>query len=126
MKRSAQEINEIERHKYFLSEKQGYDVGWDYAERDWELNHAAQFRRQHPLASVGECCSTTSVAPPTAAQSSCCQSTPAATQVSTIEARPTATTNNGTVVRKDPPARSHEGGPLRWLLARLFQHQSSS
>ena len=63
MKRSAQEINEIERHKYFLSEKQGYDVGWDYAERDWELNHAAQFRRQHPLASVGECCSTTSAFP---------------------------------------------------------------
>jgi hypothetical protein len=33
-------IAEIERHKYFLSEKAGYDVGWEFAEQDWLSNHA--------------------------------------------------------------------------------------
>ena len=31
---------EIERHKYFLSEKAGYDVGWEFAAQDWMSNHA--------------------------------------------------------------------------------------
>lgn len=31
---------EIEKHKYFLSEKAGYDVGWEYAEQDWRANFA--------------------------------------------------------------------------------------
>lgn len=43
-KRSPEEVTEIERHKYFLSEKAGYDVGWQVAEQDWELNYAEQFR----------------------------------------------------------------------------------
>ncbi|MEL6108769.1 MAG: hypothetical protein AAFU85_22405 [Planctomycetota bacterium] len=27
--------SEIEKHKYFLSEKAGHDVGWDFAEEDY-------------------------------------------------------------------------------------------
>jgi hypothetical protein len=42
---SPEEIAEIERHKYFLSEKIGHDIGWDAAEQDWELHHAEQFRQ---------------------------------------------------------------------------------
>ena len=38
---SPETITEIERHKYFLSEKAGYDVGWDFAEQDW-LAHFAE------------------------------------------------------------------------------------
>ena len=45
LKHSPEEAAEIERHKYFLSEKAGYDVGWEVAEQDWESNHAEQFRR---------------------------------------------------------------------------------
>ena len=45
MERSSEEITEIERHKYFLSEKRGYDVGWETAEQDWEENFAEQWRR---------------------------------------------------------------------------------
>ena len=47
VERSQQEITEIERHKYFLSEKVGYDVGWDHAAHDWEENHGQEFRRIH-------------------------------------------------------------------------------
>ena len=44
IERSAEEV-EIERHKYFLSEKAGHDVGWEHAATDWHENHAAAFRR---------------------------------------------------------------------------------
>jgi hypothetical protein len=44
-KRSPEEVAEIEKHKYFLSEKVGYDVGWEAAEQDWDSNYAEQFRR---------------------------------------------------------------------------------
>ena len=44
VERNAEEVAEIERHKYFLSEKAGYDGGWDFAEQDWESNHAEHFR----------------------------------------------------------------------------------
>ncbi len=37
---SPEEITEIERHKYFLSEKAGYDVGWEAAEKDWRARFA--------------------------------------------------------------------------------------
>jgi hypothetical protein len=30
---------EIERHKWFESQKRGMDVGWDFAERDWLERH---------------------------------------------------------------------------------------
>jgi hypothetical protein len=44
-----EEIAEIERHKYFLSQKHGHDVGWERAEQDWDEHHAAVWRatRQH-------------------------------------------------------------------------------
>lgn len=45
VQRDSQEVAEIDRHKYFLSEKAGHDVGWDYAEQDWEENHGADYRR---------------------------------------------------------------------------------
>ena len=44
--RTADEIGHIERHKYFLSEKAGYDVGWDAAERDWDENVRDQWHGQ--------------------------------------------------------------------------------
>lgn len=47
VERSQQEITEIERHKYFLSEEAGYDVGWDHAANDWEAKYAQEFRRIH-------------------------------------------------------------------------------
>jgi hypothetical protein len=37
---SPEAVEEIERHKYFLSERAGYDVGWEFAEQDWMSNHA--------------------------------------------------------------------------------------
>ena len=43
---TPEEIAEIERHKYFLSEKAGHDVGWEYAEEDWRNNVAGQTFRQ--------------------------------------------------------------------------------
>ena len=44
VERNSEEVAEIERHKYFLSEKAGYDVGWDAAEKDWESRFGEQFR----------------------------------------------------------------------------------
>ena len=47
IERSQEEIAEIERHKYFLSERAGHDVGWEHAEQDWEANHSVGFRGIH-------------------------------------------------------------------------------
>jgi hypothetical protein len=47
LKCSPEEIAEIERHKYFLSEEAGYDVGIEFAEKDWEDNFGKQFRHVH-------------------------------------------------------------------------------
>jgi len=47
MQRTAEVASEIERHKYFLSQEAGHDVGWDHAALDWETKHGEQFRRQH-------------------------------------------------------------------------------
>jgi hypothetical protein len=41
---TSEEVAEIEKHKYFLSEKAGCDVGWEAAEQDWLTNYADQFR----------------------------------------------------------------------------------
>ncbi|MCC9599241.1 DUF4032 domain-containing protein [Stieleria sp. JC731] len=38
---SEEQVEEINRHKYFLSEQAGYDVGWDFAFEDWKENVAA-------------------------------------------------------------------------------------
>ena len=45
LERSPEEVSEIEKHKYFLSEKAGHDVGWEFAEQDWESKFAEQFRQ---------------------------------------------------------------------------------
>jgi hypothetical protein len=49
---SPEEVAEIERHKYFLSEKAGYDVGWEFAEADWREKFSDQ--PGHCLATDGE------------------------------------------------------------------------
>lgn len=48
IERTPEEVSEIERHKYFLSEKAGHDVGWEYAANDWEQNHSQTFRKDDP------------------------------------------------------------------------------
>ncbi len=45
LNRDPKEVAEIEKHKYFLSEKVGHDVGWETAEQDWDSNYAEQFRK---------------------------------------------------------------------------------
>ena len=44
IERSGEETAEIERHKYFLSEQAGHDVGWECAEKDWEQKYAQKHR----------------------------------------------------------------------------------
>ena len=45
MRRDTQrQMIEIERHKYFLSEKYGRDVGWEAAAADWVTKHARTWR----------------------------------------------------------------------------------
>jgi hypothetical protein len=41
---SPDELKAIEVHKYYLSEKMGYDVGMDCAIRDWLKHHAVAWR----------------------------------------------------------------------------------
>ncbi|MCZ6793283.1 MAG: hypothetical protein O7J95_06685 [Planctomycetota bacterium] len=38
------QLEEIERHKYCLSQELGLDVGWERAADDWIESHAAQWR----------------------------------------------------------------------------------
>ncbi len=40
------EREEIMRHKYFESEKAGYDVGFEKALLDWLVKHRAEWRRK--------------------------------------------------------------------------------
>jgi len=40
----AAQLAEIERHKYFLSQKAGRDVGWETAAADWIQSHACAWR----------------------------------------------------------------------------------
>lgn len=47
VERTSKELAEITRHKYFLSENAGYDVGWDYAANDWEEKYGEEFRQFH-------------------------------------------------------------------------------
>lgn len=49
---SAAERHEIERHKWFMSQRVGYDVGFEAAREDWQRNHAyswEQDRQNHML-----------------------------------------------------------------------------
>lgn len=43
---TRRELEEVKRHKYFMSESRGYDVGYEAACSDWLANHAAEFRQQ--------------------------------------------------------------------------------
>ena len=36
---------EIERHKWFESEKRGYDVGWEWALTDWSIKHKEAWKQ---------------------------------------------------------------------------------
>ena len=40
-----EQMREIERHKYLLSQQAGHDVGWELAAKDWVARHAAEWRR---------------------------------------------------------------------------------
>ena len=40
------EQEEISRHRWFISEKKGYDVGKDYSEIDWRKKHEQEFLKQ--------------------------------------------------------------------------------
>lgn len=43
---SSKELKEIERHKYFLSQERGYDVGFDTAKQDWVEKYAQIWQQQ--------------------------------------------------------------------------------
>jgi len=43
---SKAETCAIDLHKYFLSENAGYDVGLEYAVRDWFAHHARSWREE--------------------------------------------------------------------------------
>lgn len=40
------ELREIERHKYYLSQQRGYDVGFDCAADDWLARFGPEFNRR--------------------------------------------------------------------------------
>jgi hypothetical protein len=46
-KLSENERKEIELHKYYLSIKAGYDVGWEFTHDDWMKNHSKQWRQHN-------------------------------------------------------------------------------
>ena len=39
-----EQLRQIERHKYLVSQKLGYDIGWEAAAQDWIDHHAATWR----------------------------------------------------------------------------------
>ncbi|MFO1440310.1 MAG: hypothetical protein U1F81_18460 [Verrucomicrobiaceae bacterium] len=50
------ELDEIDRHKWHLSEREGVDVGFEKALNDWATNHRSAWRHirnqiRNPLAS---------------------------------------------------------------------------
>lgn len=48
------ELRDIERHKYYLSQQEGRDVGFEAAAQDWLAHHAEEFRerRQQHMAKL--------------------------------------------------------------------------
>ncbi len=98
MQKTKDEIAEIERHKYFLSEKMGYDVGWEFAEQDWEENYADAWRTTPNGAAEATGQSVTTVGPTTC--------------VATAEPR-----TNGSTAR---PAASGSVGLLKRFFNRMF------
>ena len=107
MHRNAEELAEIERHKYFLSEKKGHDVGWDFAEQDWEANFAPQWREdQNPH------------------DAKAVETAAAATQAVAISVDDSPADSN---LRLDPavPGASGQWGALKRLLSRIFAKNNS-
>ncbi|MFM2142931.1 MAG: hypothetical protein RLZZ476_1475 [Verrucomicrobiota bacterium] len=45
------ELEEIQRHKWHLSEQEGADVGFERALNDWAQSHRAQWRQARNLSS---------------------------------------------------------------------------
>jgi predicted transcriptional regulator len=43
---TEEELQAIDTHKYFLSQKMGYDVGIEYAVRDWIQNQSKKWRQE--------------------------------------------------------------------------------
>jgi len=43
---SRAETYQVERHKYFLSQRAGHDVGFDAALEDWNRHYAAAWRKR--------------------------------------------------------------------------------
>lgn len=43
---TRRELEEVKRHKYYMSEVNGCDVGYDFACADWLAHHAAEFRQR--------------------------------------------------------------------------------
>ena len=41
-------VNEINRYKWFASEKTGLDIGFETAARDWINTYSSQYLAQHP------------------------------------------------------------------------------
>jgi hypothetical protein len=41
------ELAEIEKHKWYESERRGHDVGWFAAYMDWAKKYRREFRKQH-------------------------------------------------------------------------------
>ena len=39
-----EQLRQIERHKYLVSQKAGYDIGWEAAAQDWIDHHAGPWR----------------------------------------------------------------------------------
>lgn len=40
------ERDEIARHKWFMSEKMGYDCGWEYARWDWNMRFRSEWLKK--------------------------------------------------------------------------------
>lgn len=109
MQRTTEEITEIERHKYFLSEKQGHDVGWDFAEQDWEANFADKWRRDQSQHTNGN------------------GHNGATPIVKVIEEESTVVADNSPAetLRVDPSLPDGRGrGPLMRLFSKLFSKSS--
>ena len=41
-------VDEINRHKWFVSEKEGSDIGFERAAREWIDTYSQQYLNQHP------------------------------------------------------------------------------
>jgi hypothetical protein len=51
----ALQMAELDEHKYFLSQREGYDLGMDYTIQDWILSgNATRFHNQY-MASIDLC-----------------------------------------------------------------------